>query len=242
MKSVNLIPGPRRDAKRRRKHRNTCAAACGAYGLLLAAAVGAAHFVGPGSGESLDERLAAADNDIRRFDRQVNESRAELNAARATVEANRTVAEQPDWSVLLALLGSEKGDDIVLRSVSVGPAPVPPPPPPERGKPAPPPVVPDTILEVTGVGQTQLAVSQHVVRLEQTGLFSKVALLDTAREAFVNGNAIAFRLQCVFGEPKQPQFTQQWSQPTSPAQPAQSFAPQPPRSAVTAVETGPVTR
>jgi translation initiation factor IF-2 len=45
------------------------------------------------------------------------------------VEANRTVAEQPDWSVLLALLGNVRGEDIVLRSVSVGPAPVPPPPP-----------------------------------------------------------------------------------------------------------------
>src|SRR3954465_2261943 len=114
MKSVNLIPGPRRDAKRRRKHRKVCAAACGAYGLLLAAAGGAAHFVGPGSGESLNERLALADNDIRRYERQVNDSRVELNAARATVEANRTVAEQPDWSVLLALLGSVKGEDVVL--------------------------------------------------------------------------------------------------------------------------------
>jgi hypothetical protein len=235
MKSVNLIPTPRRDAKRRRRHRNVCAAACGAYGLLLAAAVGVAHFVGPGSGESLAERLAAADTDIHRFERQVTESRAELNAARATVEANRTVAEQPDWSVLLGLLGSVKGEDIVLRSVSVGPAPVPPPPPAERGKPAPPPAVPDTLLEVMGVGQTQLAVSQHVLRLEQTGLFSRVALLDTNREAFVNGNAIAFRLHCVFGEPKQPQFSQQWLQPGSTQQSAQ-----PP--AVTAVETGGVTR
>jgi hypothetical protein len=157
------------------------------------------------------------------------------------VEANRTVAEQPDWSVLLALLGSVKGDDVVLRSVAVGPAPVPAPPPPERGKPAPPPVVPDTILDVMGVGQTQLAVSQHVLRLEQTGLFSKVALLDTGREAFVNGNAIAFRLQCVFGEPKQPQLSRQWSQPATMQQPPGSPA-APPRSAVTAVETGGVTR
>ena len=131
--------------------------------------------------------------------------------------------------VLLALLANTKGEDVVLRSVSVGPAPVPPPPPVERGKPVPPPPAPETLLEVMGVGQTQLAVSQHVLRLEQTGLFSKVALLDTGREAFLNSSAIAFRLQCVFGEPRQPQFTQQQAQKQQ-------------RSAVTAVETGGVTR
>jgi hypothetical protein len=42
------------------------------------------------------------------------------------------------------------------------------------------------------------------LRLEQTGLFSKVTLLDTGREAFNNTNVIAFRLQCQFGEPRQP--------------------------------------
>jgi hypothetical protein len=40
------------------------------------------------------------------------------------------------------------------------------------------------------------AANRFLLRLEQTGLFSKVSLLDTAREPFFDKNAIAFRLEC----------------------------------------------
>ena len=85
---------------------------------------------------------------------------------------------------------------------------------------------PDVLLEVVGIGRSQLAVSQHVLRLEQTGLFSKVNLIDTGREPFLNTNAIGFRIQCVFGETQQ--------------HPHDPVAKQP--QAVTAVETGGINR
>src|SRR5687767_14402437 len=110
MKSINLIPAPRRDAKRRRKHRMICGVTCGAYGVLLAGAVGAAHLALSSASESLDKRLAATDSDIQRFQRQETELRSELAMARATIEANRTVAEQPDWSIVLALLAKTIGE------------------------------------------------------------------------------------------------------------------------------------
>jgi len=40
------------------------------------------------------------------------------------------------------------------------------------------------------------AANRFLLRLEQTGLFSKVTLLDTTREPFFDKNAIAFRLEC----------------------------------------------
>jgi hypothetical protein len=229
MKSVNLIPGPRRDAKRRRRHRNTCVAACGAYAAVLACAVGVARIVWGGAAvvEELGTRIETAEKDIHRLERQTADARVELATARATVEANRTVAGQPDWSVLLGLLAKTTGDDVVLRAVSIAP-------PPNVAGPAPvaagtaganatqPKAMPDVVLDVGGIGRSQLAVSQHVLRLEQTGLFSKVTLLDTGREAYLNGNAIAFRLQCTFGD--------------RPAQPAATIP------AVTAAETGGITR
>ena len=67
MKSVNLIPAARRDAKRRRKHRKACALACGAYAAALAGAVGVAHLALNEAGPTLDDRLAAVDADVRRF-------------------------------------------------------------------------------------------------------------------------------------------------------------------------------
>jgi hypothetical protein len=64
-----------------------------------------------------------------------------------------------------------------------------------------------------------------VLQLEETGLFSKVTLIDTGREAFLGANAIAFRIQCVFGEPAQDKSRQQ-----------------PAAAGVTAIETGGINR
>jgi Tfp pilus assembly protein PilN len=209
MKTVNLIPAARRDAKRSRRRRTVCAAACCAYAMLLACGLAGTYVMlsGSGGGESTQASLAATDAEIDRLEKQAGAARGDLSAANATIEANRTVAEQPDWSVLLALLANTTGEDVVLRSVLVAPppnSPAPPPPPTTPGKSALAPPQPEVVLELSGIGQSQLAVSQHVLRLEQTGLFAKVTLLDTAREAFGTHTVIAFRLQCQFGEPRQP--------------------------------------
>jgi hypothetical protein len=204
MKTVNLIPAPRRDAKRRRAHRNVCAAACGAYALLLGCAVGLTHLLWAGGGESVQARVAAVDKDIARLERDSAAARAELSVARATIEANRTVAEQPDWSVLLALLAQTTGDDVVLRSISVAPplqAAAAPSPASSAGAGAAKPAAPEVVLEVAGIGRTPLSVSRHVLKLEETGLFAKVVLLDHNREPYLNDNAIAFRVRCTFGDP-----------------------------------------
>lgn len=202
MKSVNLIPSPRREAKRRRQRHKACAVACAAYTALLACGLGAAHlFWDTRDDVSPSRRLASTEDDIQRLQRQAADARADLARTRATLEANRVVAEQPDWSVLLALLGRTTGEDVVLQAVSVAPpggatgAAANATSPAAANPPA------DLVLELTGVGQSQLAVSRHVLRLEQTGLFAKVALLDTSRQSFLNGPAISFRLQCTFGVP-----------------------------------------
>ena len=44
------------------------------------------------------------------------------------------------------------------------------------------------------------AANRFVLRLEQAGLFSKVSLLDTAREPFFDKNLIAFRLECALNQ------------------------------------------
>ena len=200
MKNVNLIPAPRREAKLRQRRRRVCMLACGGYAMALALAVGGAHLFWNGSaggagGESVDARLAATDGDVKRLERQSDEVRTELLAARATIEANRTVAEQPDWSILLSLLARLTGEDVVLRSIAVGP------PPGAQGSSPAKAAPPEVVLEVAGIGRTPLSVSRHVLKLEGTGLFAKVVLLDHSREAYLNDHAIAFRVQCTFGEP-----------------------------------------
>ncbi len=209
MKTTNLIPTPRREAKRRRGQRNACAAACGAYALLLAASLGVAHLVGPGGSESVEARLAAVEQDTTRLERETAAARAELSAARSTLEANRTVAEQPDWSILMGLLARLTGEDVVLRSISVAPSVAS-----QNVAPGKAPAVPaETVLEVAGVGRSPLSVSRHVLKLEGTGLFAKVVLLEHNREPYLNNNAIVFRVQCTFGDPATAHRLPQWQQP-----------------------------
>ena len=48
------------------------------------------------------------------------------------------------------------------------------------------------------MGRSQSAVAQYVLRLETMGLFAKVNLVETRREPFLDGQAIAFRVACDF--------------------------------------------
>jgi hypothetical protein len=52
------------------------------------------------------------------------------------------------------------------------------------------------VLNIAGLARSQLAVSQFILRLEQTGLFDRVSLIDTARETFLGGPATGFKLEC----------------------------------------------
>src|SRR5688500_18708586 len=123
MKSVNLIPGPRHGAKRRRLHLRRCAAGCAAWAVLSVAAAGAtrAMWADAGDGQA-EERLAAVNEDIERTERATAEVHKQLAAAQSTLRANESIANQPDWSVLLAVLGQKIGDDVVLKGCRVHPA------------------------------------------------------------------------------------------------------------------------
>jgi hypothetical protein len=64
-----------------------------------------------------------------------------------------------------------------------------------------PPAEPSMVLGLSGLGLSQAAVSQFVLKLEATRLFAKVALIDTSRAALERTDAIAFRLECSLDEP-----------------------------------------
>jgi hypothetical protein len=212
MQRVNFIPPSRLDAKRRVRRTRACLATFGAY-TAIALLAGVACRVNWGSGKDAAEaRLASAETIVEHTQLTLIKSRADLAAKKNALAVNRQLVAQPDWSRLLALLAAENGGSIVLRSVilntraeaaatpgvatvmqtlSV------------NGKqtalpPAAPPRV--ALLTMSGVGASQLAVTQFVVRLEKTELFKRVTTLDTRRETYLGDDAIAFRLECVLNE------------------------------------------
>ena len=147
-------------------------------------------------------------------ERAIAEIRAKLAAAQSTLRANQGIVAQPDWSILLALLGKQVNNDVVLKSCHVRPGNTPrgvfnaapkaeprrvPSRQPDAGS-APPAETVPYILETTGLADDHQAANAFVLRLEKTRLFSKVTLLDTARESFLEKNKVNFRVECTLDQ------------------------------------------
>jgi hypothetical protein len=189
---------------------------CAAWAVLSAAAASATRAVWNDAHDGqAEERLAAVADDIARTERAMAEMRNSLAAAQSTLRAHEAIANQPDWSVLLAVLAQKIGDDVVLKGIRVHPAgataaagrtdprrttvmATPSGGPGGAGGEAP------FVLEASAMAKTHAAANRFVLELERTGLFAKVTLLDTAREPFLVGEAIAFRLECSLDDPATP--------------------------------------
>ncbi len=196
MMQVNLIPMHRRVARRRRTaiHRWSFACACYAFALGVVW-VGLASTLNADRA-AIESDLADADLELKTTKQELAEHRRDLRRVQAHLDANREVTGLPDWSLLLGLLAKQVGDDVVLsecnllpveQTVQVAS------PSPQKNAPA----AGATIsLSVAGLARSQPAVSQFVLRLEELGLFTKVKLVDTRREPFLDGNAIAFQIDC----------------------------------------------
>jgi hypothetical protein len=53
-------------------------------------------------------------------------------------------------------------------------------------------------LLLTGFGKSQESVSRFVLRLEESGVFDAVRLISSCRQTFLQGDAVAFSVECRF--------------------------------------------
>jgi len=189
---MNLIPPQRRRAKARRARlRNWITINIG-YALVLGLAgvtVCAQSFaIKPPTAE-----LAAVNRDIDLARNQLSAVRTAIAHSQQIVTLSRSVSDQPDWSRLLGPLADSLGDDILLsrcelsaiKDDSPGKAHANLPPDTDRMS-----------LHLVGLGRSQSAVAQFMLRLEAMGLFDRVNLLQTNREQFMDGDAVKFDLNC----------------------------------------------
>lgn len=192
-RGVNLIPEARRRAKRCRRRMLFWAKTWVVYAALWAAAYAAADLVTAGDDRALRRERDQVMLDLDSANKGLSAMRDRIGAGRSRLQAGLMVGGQPDWSLLLAYLAETTGDEAVLRGVRLDV--------PTGGVPAaakaeaegPAPVK----LELTGFGRTQTVVTELVLRLEQTPIFERVRLIDTRREPFRSGTAVAFRIECV---------------------------------------------
>lgn len=215
MKSVNLIPSRRRQAKARKTRTLQWVTALASYGLiLLAGYLASIRYAAADRGPVAQEARQAAVQ-LEMSNRTVQALTQELGQAHQKLRTAQTVGQQPDWSRLLALLSQNLDDNLVLdlcRLQKLAPAekagpgkgpgssgsgPIDPSRPPSVWRtPA------NLLLELEGFAKAQSHVSEYILRLEKTGLFDKVKLVKTSRQDFLNGKAVAFRLECTILSPE----------------------------------------
>ncbi len=197
---VELIPQIRRERLwRRRCIRRWSAVLGGSTIVAIGALVLTTSRIGPV--EPLHAHVASLTAELTAQRNAEAVTRNDLTRAVSTLQANRAVADQVDWSRVLAIVAQAAGDDVRLGRCQLstsdsGFEPE------RRGRASSRRRRHDQRttgirLGVAGYGRSSQSVSGFVLALEETGLFDQVRLLDSRREPFDAGHAIAFRLECV---------------------------------------------
>ncbi|MEX0745547.1 MAG: PilN domain-containing protein [Phycisphaeraceae bacterium] len=193
MQAVNLIPDARRDARRSRRHARRWSVAGVIYALALVGIWLIAQSIFGGADRALAEQLNDIDKQRASAAEQIRKLEPRLAEAQTTLAASRSVGSQPDWSLLLNLLAQQLGEEVLLTSCRLEPAsatgPV-------AARPADGQPQQHYRVRLAGLGLSQRDVSDYLLRLEKTGLFSRVTLIDTRKEPFRDTLAVGFRMEC----------------------------------------------
>jgi len=191
--SINLIPTAHRRARQRRRRVQWWLRSLAVYAVVLVAVYAACQTVSGHGDRALADDLATVAEQIAGTQAEMKSISPQLTDAQHTLQATQAVVEQPDWSVLLAMLGHTLDDKVVLQRCAIGD-----PDSKTSGTDAACPT--DYVLTLTGVGRSQTDVSQFVLRLERSGLFQQVKLVQTAVTTFRSAPAVRFELACHFGQ------------------------------------------
>lgn len=189
---VNLIPLQRIRARQRRRRVRWWALGCGAYGAVLLAVGAGSILLRDAAADGAAVRIAELDARIQASEASLAAVRLELAQRRAVLRVNEAVSDQPDWSILLALLAEKVGEGVALESCELTPQAAPAA---ADGKPSA--AAPALYkLSVRGFGRDQGAVSAFVLGLEESRLFDHVKLLETKRTPLLAGEAVSFTVEC----------------------------------------------
>jgi hypothetical protein len=197
MNAVNLIPIHRRRARARRT-RLRAWIILNSLVLIALLGGGAVTYMLLASDHSPTADLARVKQDIEQSNKQLLIVRQQFAEAQQTMTSVKAISDQPDWSVLMAVVAKSLGDEVVLNRCELAPVK-------EEVQPinmvtkkdvSQTPASRRVLLHLSGVGHSQGQVAQFVLRLEATDLFEHVNLLHTTRQVLMGGEAVGFELDC----------------------------------------------
>lgn len=207
MITANLIPLPRRlERQRRTRVRRWFAAWCAA-GSLMASGVAGAALTWETSTGGVEAELAGVSTKALDVGGDVKLLAAEIDKCKKKLAANRAVGDQPDWSIVLALVSKVLGEDVHLRKLQVRidapviPAVIPGQPVEKKPLAA---AEPTYIVRLTGLAPTPTAVSKVILELEATQFFTRVELIETKSADASQSesglqNQVMFEIECRLG-------------------------------------------
>jgi hypothetical protein len=188
---INLIPAPRRLAAAKRRHLRRWIIGCLGFAVILVALCTASHMIWCGEFETLDEGINATTEQIKGSSKAIQRLSRQLADAQWKLESCLAVGKQPDWSIPLAMVAGKLGEEVVLEQCELKPRKN------ADGQGGDDAGSGRYVFRVTGLGKTQTAVSQFVLRLEKSDLFNRVRLIKTNRQPFLSGKAVQFQLECL---------------------------------------------
>jgi Tfp pilus assembly protein PilN len=196
MNSTNLLPMARQLRQARLTRIRLWAIALGAVvGLTITTYTGCAFALTDSAAPTAADFSRAA-RELAEASAHANVIRAELTGAQREVYSAHSLSEQPDLSLLLNLLSRTADERIVLSHCELTESQ-----PGEKGSEAESASIDGAILRLDGFGKSQTAVAAFVLRLETTGVFDRVTLLQSHSQVVLGSDAAAFRIECAM-QPK----------------------------------------
>jgi len=205
MGHVNLIPAERLARRSRTTRVRVWLVVCGGYAIVLVAGSFLLRVLHATEDRSVTAQLAAVTAQVEQENQTMLELRRDLAEARITLETTLAIHAQPDWSKLFLGLAGQMGQEIVLSRCQLGT------------------VMGDNMavtggwgeaastrpladlltecrrkLVLNGFAKRQESVSRFVLGLEGSGAFDLVRVINSSRQSFLNGEAVAFNIECYF--------------------------------------------
>lgn len=200
--TINLIPQSRRQARRTTARVTLWGAVLPVCCGLMLAAYLVQRFAATPDVRAVEDALADVQAKIKDDSKKIAKLAAEVREAKSRLSANRAVGEQPDWSLLLALLTDRLGNEAALTSLKLEPIVLA-----AKGKgeaeAAPGGGRPERLkLTISGVARSQAAASRFVLGLEDTPAFESVNLVEAKRTTGDDGGGtVAFQIACQLTDP-----------------------------------------
>lgn len=194
MMSVNLLPQSFFEG-RRRKARIRMWSLFVVMHALLAGSVGAVLATSGESSTTIRARLSVAQSRLETREKETESARRLLSERMRRVEAVRSIADHPDWSLLLDQLAKLRGADVVLEHVDIKPQTTTDP---GLKKGAPGRVRYQVTIE--GLARTNAAVLEYALALQRLGAFDSVRPEQARQRATPAGDFFGFQLRCELGD------------------------------------------